>query len=202
MYRKAIIESRKLLEYSLGLLLAAENEDLHRLVAESYEAKKEIHSLEADFQYTAEVPIRTALRKEILDKLAGLGLEEIFDLENPPLIHSHSDYQKWNEMVGALPPQDDFGLYQMTVIREVPDYFLSIAWLSGEVGEEGHDEEDFQESFLILEGSCECVIEGRVIRLVAGDYLDIPANTYHLMRCTSQELGYVKALLQRKMQVG
>jgi len=61
-----------------------------------------------------------------------------------------------------------------------------------DVEEEIHDHE--RESFIILEGECECHIGHDVIRLGPGGFVEIPMYTPHNVKVISP---YVVAILQR-----
>jgi mannose-6-phosphate isomerase-like protein (cupin superfamily) len=119
------------------------------------------------------------------------------DIANPPLIHRNSDIADWNEAVAHLKPDTDHGDIKTSFLVFTDELQLCVAWLSDRLDEDEHHEGDFEESFLILEGSCECNIGGKIFRLKAGDYLDIPFNTPHTITSTSPQ-GYVKAIIQRK----
>jgi len=106
--------------------------------------------------------------------------------------------QEWNECLKGLEPDKEFGDLKVRFLKETPDYELCLAWLTTELAETEHHAEEFVESFLILEGTCECNIGGQLIYLKTGDYLDIPIDTPHTIRSTSTQTGYVKALIQRR----
>jgi quercetin dioxygenase-like cupin family protein len=83
-------------------------------------------------------------------------------------------------------------------LRETEEWQLCVAWLQTDLIEEAHHQNEFQESFLILEGTCECDLGGKIIRLQPGGYLDIPFDTPHVIKVTTPENGFVKALIQRR----
>lgn len=176
-------------EYCLGLLpleiaaaittAAANNALLQQKILETENALAAINPV---------VPSQ-GLKQTILQKLNN---------EKPQLINYNSSAAEWNAMINHLQPTAEYENLKTHFITDTPDLQICIAWLSGSLQETGHDNTEFQESFLILEGTCRCNIGGKVFDLKAGDYLDIPFNTEHIITSTSTQTGYVKAIIQRK----
>jgi mannose-6-phosphate isomerase-like protein (cupin superfamily) len=181
----------------LGLLPAAEAEEVTRNARLFSAIQEAIEATEAALlRYAAEAP-NPALRHRLLNTLHTLASEPAIDLANPPLLSQHSDLVAWSEAVQGLTPKTTVNGLPIRVLRFTPQHQLCVAWVSDDLVEEAHRTDEFRESFFILEGACECELGSTLVRLQAGDYLDVPANTPHTIRHTAPQLGYVKALIQR-----
>lgn len=188
-------------EYCLGLLSASQNEEINGLAHQYPEIEDEIHRVESTLLAVSRVPARPALRSRVLDTLAALAMHEAIDLENPPLIHSKSNYHAWNDSVRAIEPDSTFGSLKTKNFYRKNGVYLNVIWLTGSLTEDGHADDKFHESILILEGSCECNLNGRIVNLQAGDFLEIPADTHHIIKNTSTDADCLKALVQRVRKV-
>ena len=120
------------------------------------------------------------------------------DLNNAPLISRISDSSDWNKAVENLSPLHHEQHLSICPLRVDEKVELYVAWLNDALEEGGHPADEFEESFLILEGNCECNIDGKIYYLQAGDYLTIPPDVRHIIRNTSSNGAPVKGILQRK----
>ncbi|WP_171062861.1 cupin domain-containing protein [Larkinella sp. C7] len=125
--------------------------------------------------------------------LNDLGEPPVFDLSDLPLINAYSDAEQWQRTVASILPTREFRNLYVHPLRSGNGIEQFILWVKEEVKPEDHHEE--RESFLILEGECECQIGTEKIRLSAGDYVDIPLDTEHMVRVLSPKP--VKAIIQR-----
>lgn len=183
--------------YCLGLLpeneaaaitlAAAGDSQLQQMILETEEALKQYSRVKGSDD----------LKGAILSKLLHTQPAAYIDIKNPPLIDRNSDSTDWNEAIAGIVPETDHGNIKTSFLVFTDELQVCIAWLSDKLEEEGHHEDEFEESFLILEGSCECNIGGSIFRLKAGDFLDIPFNSNHTITPTSAN-GFVKAIIQRK----
>ncbi|MCB0576904.1 MAG: cupin domain-containing protein, partial [Saprospiraceae bacterium] len=107
------------------------------------------------------------------------------------------DPTAWSRALDGLEPEVTENGMAARVLAEDETRELSLVWLSGELVEDMHSDDEFRESFLILEGACECDFGGVIARFGAGDYFDIPPHTPHTIRNISENLPYVKGLVQR-----
>lgn len=185
--------------YCLGTLSDLESAAVSAMAAQHPEVKNAIEeTLIALENYPLTIEPKTGLKAQVLDFLEGYLNPEQIDLQNPPLIHLYSDPQAWNQALENVAPDLHEPGMAARVLKESEDLLLSVVWLSDKLVEEKHATTEFQESFFILEGECECDFEGQIVRFKAGDYFDIPPNTDHIIRNISQELTYVKGLVQRR----
>ena len=191
------IEPGKLEDYCLGLLPDAEATAITAAAKQDPLLLQRIVEIENSLVHFSAVHTEPSLKEKIIGSLDQRKLNSGMDLSNLPLIDRNSDAGDWNEFLKGIEPDKDFGALKVRFLKEDTDFELCLAWLSDELSETEHHADEFAESFLILEGSCECNIGGQVFHLKAGDYLDIPYDTPHTIRSTST-LGHVKALIQRK----
>jgi mannose-6-phosphate isomerase-like protein (cupin superfamily) len=182
--------------YCLGLLSEEEAIALTIAAAHDTALQQQIQKTEEALINYSHVNRTAALKDTILATLQSMQVTRI-DIANPPLINRNSDIADWNEAVADIEPETDHGNIKTTFLTFTDELQLCVAWLYDQLDEGEHHEDEFEESFLILEGSCECNIGGKIYRLKAGDYLDIPFNTNHTIISTSPQ-GYIKAIIQRK----
>lgn len=191
------MEPGKLEDYCLGLLPDAEAAAITAAAKQDPLLLQRIVEIENSLVHFSAVHTEPSLKEKIIGSLDQRKLNSGMDLSNLPLIDRNSDAGDWNEFLKGIEPDKDFGALKVRFLKEDTDFELCLAWLSDELSETEHHADEFAESFLILEGSCECNIGGQVFHLKAGDYLDIPYDTPHTIRSTST-IGHVKALIQRK----
>lgn len=185
--------------YCLGNLSAVDATQVSELAAAHPAVKAAIEETIALLEKYPQSPEpRIGLKTQVLDFLDKYLSPESIDLQNPPLIHLHSDTNAWNQALKNVEPDMLEPGLSARVLKESAEVILSVVWLSDKLVEQKHATEEFQESFFILEGACECDFEGKIVRFSAGDYFDIPPNTDHIIRNISEGLSYVKGLVQRR----
>lgn len=183
--------------YCLGLLPENEAAAITLAAAKDPLLQQKIVETEEALKNYGHVSHASSLKESILDRLSSIPVAAKIDIANPPLINRNSDVDDWNEAIAHIEPETDHGNIKTSFITYSDQLQLCIAWLFDRLEEDEHHEDEFEESFLILEGSCECNIGGKIFRLKAGDFLDIPYNTHHTIISTSPQ-GYVKAIIQRR----
>lgn len=105
--------------------------------------------------------------------------------DRPPIIHPASkvsDYSRWIDVPGMERPSDAGEIFFIP-FAENSDGQSALVWLATGAPEETHT--DSIEKFLIVEGSCEIVFNGKVHALMPGDVLSIPLHTPHHVKVTS-----------------
>ncbi|MEO5907077.1 MAG: cupin domain-containing protein [Saprospiraceae bacterium] len=141
------------------------------------------------------------LKNTILQKIETFRTAEnhrqVLNIESLPLLDSESNWLDWQSCVQHISPPEDYDGVFLHSLEASPQRDLFVAWVKEFIEEEVHH--DLVESFIVLEGSCECNIteadgNTRVVRLTAGDYLEIPVGESHNIIITS--LQPVKAILQ------
>ena len=141
------------------------------------------------------------LREKILNKIRSLQSShenrQVLSLDHLPVLDTSSNWLDWQEVVKDIqPPQEFDGVYLHT-LESSPHRELFVAWVKEYVEEEVHT--DLLESFILLEGTCECHItdtEGnaRVVRMGTGDFITMQIGEVHDIIITS--LTPAKAILQ------
>ncbi len=141
------------------------------------------------------------LKLSILQKVSVLRDAEkkrqVFNIDSLPLLDSKANWLDWQACVQHITPPEDYEGVFLHSLETSPERDLFVAWVKEFIVEEVHH--DLVESFIVLEGSCECKITGtdgntRIVRLTAGDYIEIPVDEPHNIIITS--LQPVKAILQ------
>jgi mannose-6-phosphate isomerase-like protein (cupin superfamily) len=113
----------------------------------------------------------------------------------PPILNKDSrlaDFASWIDRDDMVLLSDAGDLYAK-IIGYTPEVTTAIAWIKGNAPVETHDKE--YEKFLIIEGTCDIVVEDTVYQLVPGDYFAIPLHKSHQVRVTS--IIPCKVILQR-----
>lgn len=143
----------------------------------------------------------THLKSKILGKIEQLNTSrknlKKLDLNDPPVLDATSNWLDWQEAVKNIEPPENYeGIYLHPLVSsEKRDLF--VAWVKEYIDEEVHH--DLVESFILLEGTCECHItdaagNARVVRMSAGDYITMSPGETHDVIITSLEPA--KAILQ------
>ena len=141
------------------------------------------------------------LRDMVLSKINTLNKHkknrQSLNLDNLPLLDESSNLLDWQEVVHAITPPEDYENVYLHPIESNEKRELYVAWVKEYVDEEVHY--DLLESFLILEGSCECHITDeagnmRIVRMHQGDFISMKTGETHDIRITSAEP--TKAILQ------
>lgn len=132
------------------------------------------------------------LRTQILSKLSELKSQteehKKLDLNRLPFLSDNHNLFDWQRAVDGIVPPPDFEDIHLHTIESSENRELFVAWVKEFVPEEVHH--DLLESFLILEGSCECHItnpkgETRIIRLGQGDFYTMQVEETHDIIITS-----------------
>ena len=112
----------------------------------------------------------------------------------PPMLTANSsitDYSQW------LNRPDMFSTDQEDVFAKIigytPEAITAIVWLKDYAPHEVHDNEF--ERFLIIEGTCDIIVEDEINHLMPGDYFAIPLHKKHMVKVTSSIT--CKVILQR-----
>ncbi|KAA9352764.1 cupin domain-containing protein [Larkinella humicola] len=185
------INSGILEEYCRGLLLPGEIQEVERMAGLYPAVQQAIDRIARTL--TRPIVPEERLKNRILNTLDQLGEPPVFDLNHLPLINAYSDAEQWQRTVASIQPTREFRNLYVHPLQAGSGIEQFLLWVKEDVKPEDHHDE--RESFLILEGECECQIGLETIRLRAGDYVDIPLDTEHTVRVLSPEP--VKAIVQR-----
>jgi mannose-6-phosphate isomerase-like protein (cupin superfamily) len=195
---KEFMDSGVLELYVLGIASEQECKDVEKMISIHPEIVAEIEKIKASLQtYAVNYAIEpNAVIKPFL--MATIDFTERLKNgeppANPPMLTATStinDYSQWlgrPDMVSA-DKEDVFA----KIIGYTPQAITAIVWLKSYAPHEVHDNE--YERFLIVEGTCDIIVEDEVNQLVAGDYFAIPLHKKHMVKVTSAVT--CKVILQR-----
>lgn len=142
-------------------------------------------------------------RNKILEKIAKLEKQknsrQPFGIDTLPHLDESANWLDWEEAVRGIEPPQDFENVHLHPLESNENRDLFVAWVKVYIEEEVHH--DILESFLILEGSCECHITGkdgttRIVKMGKGDFITMQLGETHDIVITSREPA--KAILQWK----
>ncbi|MBK8955195.1 MAG: cupin domain-containing protein [Saprospiraceae bacterium] len=193
------ISSGVIESYCLGNLPAAEARILLKLASEYPELQIEIdETLAALEKYKiGQTPPRN-LKDRTLNYLDPFLTREKIDLNDLPVITKHSDAYAWQAAIKDLLPEHEYPDFSIRNLKQGQELEINLVWLHQVLVEDQHSGDDFTESFLILEGACECDFEGHIVRFGAGDYFEVPAGVRHVIKNISEPEGFVKGIVQRR----
>jgi mannose-6-phosphate isomerase-like protein (cupin superfamily) len=146
-------------------------------------------------------PAPEHLRSSILQKINTLNAQknhrQKLDVAHLPMLDEDSNWLDWAEAIKEIHPPENYHNIHLHSLESNEKRDLFVAWVKEYVPEEVHY--DLLESFMILEGTCECHItdqagDKRVVRMVAGDFITMQLGESHDIFATSPEP--TKAILQ------
>ncbi|HYG49935.1 MAG TPA: cupin domain-containing protein [Flavobacteriales bacterium] len=196
---KEYIESGILEMYLLGMASEKEAIEVEKMAALHEEVRNEMNAIATAIEKQA---METAVEPHANMKpliLASLDfMKRIYGGEQigfPPELNENSkaaDYNEWLLREDLSVPAEFDNIYAR-IIGHTPEMTTAILWIKHMAPEEVHTNE--YEKFLILEGTCDIVIDGKTHSLVPGDYMAIPLYAEHHVKITSSIP--CKAILQR-----
>ena len=145
------------------------------------------------------------LRDKILGKLQHFEhqkkAQQKLALDELPWLGADANWLEWQAAVDGIAPPSNFKNIHLHTIESNEKRELFVAWVKEFVPEEVHH--DVVESFLILEGNCECHItnpmgETRIVRLGPGDFYSMQLEETHDIIITS--LQPAKAIIEWRKQ--
>jgi quercetin dioxygenase-like cupin family protein len=192
------INSGILEQYVLGIATDEECKEVEIMAASDAAVHAEIELIKASIEtYAASYaiepnPVVKPFLMATIDFTERMKNGEIAAV--PPMLTQNStinDYSPWlsrPDMV-STGKEDVFA----KIIGYTPEAITAIVWLKSYAPHEVHDNE--YERFLIVEGTCDIIVEDEVNQLVAGDYFAIPLHKKHIVKVTSSIT--CKVILQR-----
>jgi mannose-6-phosphate isomerase-like protein (cupin superfamily) len=196
---KAYIASGVIEDYCLGSLDEKQMQEVDRLAADHPSIRKEIIACQQSVELYArslDRPAPEALKENTLALIDNLIREESIQTNELPLLNKYSDSKNWLLKVRPLLPgklEDDMFVHVLQDNEEVEQLLM---WTRVDIPDEVHVLE--KESFIVLEGECECYIDDKVIKLKAGEFIDIPMHAHHDVKVVK---GPVLAIVQRLKKV-
>lgn len=192
---KKYIASGVIQDYCLGLLNKKEIDQVGQDAAIYPEIRNEIAANQKVFEQYAsalnhEPPFE--LKAKTLCLLDNLKKEALADAGNLPLLNRFSDHKNWLRAVKPLLPEELEKPIYAKVLHEDEKLLQILLWVKDFYPDEVHN--DLNECFIILDGECECHVEGEVIKLSAGGFFEVPLHKHHDVKVTK---GPVIAVVQR-----
>ena len=180
--------------YVLDQLSKEERKGVERMVKMYPILKHELVAIENGLEkYALNNAINPSekLAAEIVEVVDNLEKERKLNIENLPIINPFSNYKNW------LPLAQEYlditladGIFNKVLQHN--DKITQVLVVSEiDIPEEIHEGE--HESFLILDGRCECIISGTSRFMGPGDFMSIPLLEPHDVKLKSKR---VTAILQ------
>ena len=185
--------------YVLGLTSDVENIEITKLSSTHSEIKNEIEDIERSIVAYANVDaskINTSIKPLIIATIDYT--ERLKNGETPtfpPVLNEKSqvsDYAAWLDRSDMVHPTEFDEIY-IKLIGFEAHVTSAIVWMKNFAEHETHD--DLFEKFLVIEGSCDIIMDKNTVSLMAGDVLTVPLHVGHVVKVTSKIP--CKILLQR-----
>ena len=189
------IDSGILQEYCMGVISEDGRKEVEINCEQYPEVKAELRSIALSLQRYAETYAKwpgETLQEKIWQTLENLNKEKKMEANDLPLINKFTNYKQWLHMVSSMIPE---GLPEeriCKVLRKDDDVMQLLLVSATDFEEELH--EDLHESFIILEGRCECYVGDQAFQLEAGGFTQIPLHVAHDVKLLTPR---VVAILQR-----
>lgn len=182
------IESGILEQYLLGLTNEEESREVELLASTDPAVKQELDAISRALETFARNhavepdPIIKPFLLATIDYTERLKNGE--PPADPPILHENStagDYQQWLSRADMVCRDTDQVFAK--IIGYTPQAITAIVWLKDYAPQEVHDHE--YERFLIVEGTCNIMVEDKENHLGPGDYFAIPLHKSHTVKVTS-----------------
>jgi mannose-6-phosphate isomerase-like protein (cupin superfamily) len=185
-----------LTDYALGILSFDNKMKVQEALVKDIDLQKELAIIEQSLEnYAIEnysLPPVTLTKEKVWQYINSKELPTEIDLTNTPILDNLSDATTWLKAIKPLIPTtatEDLFVHEL---RNDGKVFQALVVSKIGYPDEVHD--DCNESFLLLEGYCTCVIGEDEINMSPGDYMQIPMHTHHDVRSHTPR---VVAILQR-----
>lgn len=193
------IKSGMIETYVLGLATLAEKKEVEEMAVDHAEIRIAINEFSETFEQ--HVLSNAVVPDPIIKPMVLATINYISRMEKgepvtfPPLLHADSqikDFEEWLTREDMLAPSEQEDVYAR-IIGNTSKVTTAIIWIKNMAPAEVHTNE--LEKFLIVEGTCEIIIEEDVYQLAPGDFLSIPLYKSHSVKVTS--VKPCKVILQR-----
>lgn len=196
---KEYIASGILEQYLLGNISDEEALKVEQAAAEHAEIRKELEEISSALeQYAMANAVQPSSKIKpfliaTIDYMERLANGEVPSF--PPSLNESSkiiDFAPWLNREDMILPANADDLYTK-IIGYTPEQKTAIIWIRQSAPSELHHDE--YERFLIVEGTCDIIVEDKVYQLVPGDYFAVPLHKSHIIQVTSE--FPCKVILQR-----
>ena len=185
--------------YVMGDTSPEQNAEVERMIKEHIKIREELYSIEIALESYA-----ISQAKEVDPKIKPFLMATVDYIERimhgeqpafPPALHENSlisDYNEWLNRPDLVltEPLDEI---EARIIGATPELTTAIVWIKNGSPPEIHKTE--YETFLIVEGTCNIVVDGNDNHLVPGNVFTIPLYLSHTVIVTSKTP--CKLILQR-----
>ena len=183
------INSGVIESYVLGLAMPSEAKEVEEMAAANGEIRAAIdefsqlleqHCLSNTLEPDPTIKPMLMATLNYIDRM-----EKGETMSFPPKLDEGSkitDYKEWLTREDMSTPPD-FKDIHARIIGHTAEVTTAIVWIKDMAPAESHTNEF--EKFLIVEGSCEIMVEKEVYQLVSGDFFAIPLFKSHMVKVTS-----------------
>lgn len=181
--------------YVLDLLSPDEKIGVERMLKVYPTLKNEVLAIEnalENYAHVNAIKPNKKIEKEIVEIVNNLSLESCISFEQLPRINAYSNYLNWLPLIEQIKPNKIEGGIFTKVLKYNDEISQVLVVSEINIPEEVHEDE--LESFLILEGNCECIVSGKSRFMGPGDFMAIPLYEPHDVIVKSKQ---VTAILQR-----
>ena len=189
------INSGILHDYCINALPADKRTEVERMCVLYPEVKKELEQMRQAFDKFADASSKWKLpevKEGMWNVLENINKEKAGKLDDLPVLNKYSDHNRWKHIIQPLMPKEIPEDPLITPLRNSGGVMQVL--MIGKTGVDDEVHENERESFLVLEGECECYIDDKVYNLGPGGFIEIPMYAHHNVKVTSD---YVVAVMQR-----
>jgi len=181
-------DSALILDYCLGILTGDQKKAFERQLQKNRSLREQINTMLDDLskQQVAKVNPHASQKDKTWSLLHNLTLEKEMNLSNLPILNKYTDTSAWGQAVAPMLPADLKDYPFMKVLTSTDAVLQVLIMTKSDIPDEVHGDE--HESFIILEGECECHIEGKTVRVKAGEFMEIPLHAHHDVKIISERL--------------
>ncbi len=188
------IESGILELYCLGELSPQEETEVLQMMIYT-EVKAEITKIQMTLEaYAQEQAIEPpAHMQDMISALIdNLAKEASMNRHDLPILNKFTNYRSWLQLVQDDIPQNIRNGRYAKMLTHTSSVMQMLLVSETDIEEELHADE--MESFIILQGTCDCRVGDKVFSMKAGDFMEIPLHVHHDVKVHAP---YVVAILQR-----
>ena len=196
---KKYIESGILEAYILGSVSSKEADKVEQLASSNDEVRRALDEISEALEiYALANPV---MPDPMVKPMVMAAVDYTERRKNgepqsfPPELHAASIIIEYAEWLGRtdLQAPDTIEDIHARIIGYTPQMMTAIVWIKEMAPQEVHDDEF--EKFLVLEGTCDVIVEDDVYHLVPGNLFNIPLHKNHVVKVTSA--FPCKVILQR-----
>jgi mannose-6-phosphate isomerase-like protein (cupin superfamily) len=132
---------------------------------------------------------RKSLKNKVLQTLSNLQAEAEADLNNLPDLNRYSELSFWQNLVKDIAPPADFENIYSHIFKKTPQSVFCVVWVKNAIPQEEHHH--LQEKFLILEGTCDFMLDNQSTPYGEGDFIEVPDAPHAVVVTSAKPLKFV-----------